>query len=121
MIRALRRRCPNCGADAFDSYFTMKERCQGCGLYFEREPGYWVGATIINTTVIFATFILVFVLGLVATWPDVPWTALLIVLLVVNGLIPVAFYPISKTIWSAMEMGWNPLDAGEVSAPDRKL
>ncbi len=96
----------------------MKERCQSCALQFEREPGYWVGATIINTTVIFATFVVVFVGGVMTTWPNVPWTPFLIVLLVVNGLIPVLFYPLSKTIWSAMEMGWNPLDSDELSGGD---
>ncbi|MDH3462064.1 MAG: hypothetical protein OEM32_00330, partial [Acidimicrobiia bacterium] len=46
--RAFRRACPHCGGAAFDSYFTMKERCDRCRLKFEREPGFWVGATIIN-------------------------------------------------------------------------
>jgi hypothetical protein len=34
----------------------MRDHCPSCGLAFEREPGYWVGAVIINTIVIFATF-----------------------------------------------------------------
>lgn len=85
----------------------MKERCDRCGFRFEREPGYWVGATIINTTVIFATFLTSFVLGLWLTWPDVPWTGLLIALGAVNVVFPILFYPMSKTIWSALEMGWN--------------
>jgi hypothetical protein len=79
-----------------------------------------VGALIVNTTIVFATFLVSLSLGLMLTWPDVPWTTLLIVLLVVNGLIPVVLYPQSKTIWSAMEMGWNPLEPHEVEqAADR--
>lgn len=78
---------------------------------FEREPGYWVGATIINTTIIFVTFLTALAAGMWLTWPDVPWTALLIILGAVNVLIPVALYPLSKTIWLALEMGWNPLES----------
>lgn len=83
----------------------MKERCEACGLKFEREPGYWVGATIVNTTIIFATFLLIFVGGIALTWPDVPWIPLLIVLIAVNPVVPIVVYPLSKTLWAALEWG----------------
>lgn len=121
LTRALRRRCPRCGAPAFESYFTLKEHCRSCGLEFEREPGYWAGALIVNTAVIFATFLVTFGAGILITWPDVPWTGLLVGLLVVNGLVPVLFYPQSKTVWSAMELGWNPLEPEEVAAAARRV
>ena len=70
--RALRRRCPRCGESAFESWFGMAEHCSRCGLRFEREPGYWVGAVTINTIVIFGTFLVVFGGLVVLTWPDVP-------------------------------------------------
>jgi hypothetical protein len=89
------------------SYFTLRESCTRCGLYFEREEGYWVGALIINTTVAFGTFILLFVGGMLLTWPDVPWTALGVVTVGVMAILPILFYPLSKTIWMAIEMGWN--------------
>ena len=96
----------------------MKELCDGCRLRFEREPGFWVGATIINTTVIFATFLLVFLVGILATWPEVPWVSLLIALAIVNIAIPIAFYPVSKTLWLALEMGWNPLGPDDAETVD---
>lgn len=85
----------------------MKEDCTGCGLHFEREEGFWVGALIINTAVAFAAFLLVFVGGTVLTWPDVPWRALGVVGIVLMATLPVLFYPQSKTLWSALEMSWN--------------
>lgn len=112
--RALRRRCPRCGGKAFDSYFRMKDHCPKCGLGFEREPGYWVGAVIINTVVSFGAFILVFGGLILATWPNVPWRAVLAVTVVANATIPVAFYPISKTLWLALELSWHPLEPGEI-------
>lgn len=92
----------------------MKEHCTRCGLGFEREPGYWVGAVIINTTVIFATFLVVFGGLVLITYPDVPWGLVLVVTIVANIAIPVLFYPVSKTLWSAMELSWHPLEPEEI-------
>jgi hypothetical protein len=78
-----------------------------CGLEFEREEGYWVGALIINTAVAFGAFILLFVGGMLLTWPDVPWTVLAIITISVMAILPIVSYPLSKTIWMAIEMGWN--------------
>jgi hypothetical protein len=99
----------------------MHTHCPGCGLYYEREEGYWVGALIINTAVTFATFILVFVSGIVITWPDVPWVTVGIVTIALNALIPVLFYPVSKTLWMAMELGWRPLESQEIEAAASRL
>ena len=63
----------------------MKEDCSRCGIHFEREEGYWVGALIINTTVTFGTFLVIFVSGILITWPEVPWTVVGVVTIVANG------------------------------------
>lgn len=99
----------------------MREHCPGCGLRFEREPGYWVGAVTINTTVIFGTFLVVFGGLVVLTWPEVPWLTVLIVTAAANVLIPTLFYPISKTVWLALEMGWHPLEPEEIEAARARL
>jgi uncharacterized protein (DUF983 family) len=118
--RGLRRRCPRCGDGAFESFFTMKDHCVSCGLRFEREEGYWVGAMIINTTVTFATFILVFGGSIILTWPEVPWAFVLVATLVANIAIPVLFYPISKSLWLGLELSWHPLEEDEIrSAAER--
>ena len=47
--RALRLRCPRCGDGAlFAGPFRMAGRCPACGLVFEREAGYFIGAIYIN-------------------------------------------------------------------------
>src|SRR6266850_2802265 len=50
LLRALRQRCPNCGAPSlFYSWFRMREACPVCGLRTERqEEGYIVGAYMFN-------------------------------------------------------------------------
>jgi uncharacterized protein (DUF983 family) len=113
--RALRRRCPRCGSPAFESFFTLRVHCDSCGLRFEREQGYWVGALIINTAVTFATFLVLFVGGMALTWPDVPWGVIAAVTLVSMILVPLLFYPLSKTIWMALELSWHPLEDQEVA------
>lgn len=94
----------------------MKEFCSLCGLQFEREPGYWVGAVIINTTVIFATFLFVFGGMVLITYPDVPWGLVLGLTVGANIVIPILFYPISKSLWSALELSWHPLEPAEIEA-----
>lgn len=119
--RGLRRRCPRCGEPAFVGFFEMKEFCGRCGLRFEREPGYWVGAVTINTAVIFGTFLIVFGGLVVITYPEVPWGLVLTVTLVANVVIPVVFYPVSKTLWAAMELSWHPLEQSEIDAAAQRI
>ncbi|MPZ54721.1 MAG: DUF983 domain-containing protein [Acidimicrobiia bacterium] len=119
--RALARRCPRCGSSGvFASWFTLVEDCPGCGFHFEREDGYWIGAMIVNTTITFVLFIVVFVGGLLLTWPDPNWGLILGVTIGVNLLLPIILYPLSKTVWSAAELSWHPLEESEiVEAMDR--
>src|SRR5437588_12193016 len=42
-------RCPRCGARSlFRTWCALHERCAVCGLRFEREQGYFLGAIYIN-------------------------------------------------------------------------
>ena len=98
--RALRRRCPVCASGGiFDGWFTLRDRCPRCGFSFEREEGYWVGAMIVNIGGAQLLFFAVFLGGLALTYPDVPWTALLVAGLAVMAVFPIVFYPLSKMLW----------------------
>ena len=49
LTRALRLRCPRCGrTPLFAGWFTMRAACAACGLRYEREQGYFVGAIYVN-------------------------------------------------------------------------
>ena len=49
IARGLRLRCPCCGLGAlFQRAFRMHHDCPVCGLNYFREPGYYVGAMILN-------------------------------------------------------------------------
>lgn len=115
--RAWRRNCPRCGhAKLFQGYADLVDRCPGCGLRFEREPGYWVGAMIIVTILTFGVFLILLVGGIVLTWPEVPWGWLLGMTLAANLAIPLWLYGRAKLIWSALELSWHPLEPAEIEA-----
>lgn len=99
----------------------MAKHCPSCGVRFEREEGYWVGAMIMNTTVTFLSFGLVFVGMTIATWPDVPWPAVLAASVGVNLLLPLIFYPVSKSLWFALEMSWHPLEESEIAEAAERI
>ena len=100
----LTRRCPRCGSGhLFRRWFTIVERCPRCGLRFEREEGYWAGALAINIAVAFTVFILVFVVGIALTAPDIPVVELLVILVPLMIIVPIAYYPFSKTLWMAVD------------------
>ena len=52
MRRALTRRCPYCGSPGvYEGYLGLRERCPACGVTFEREEGYFLGAYALNLVV----------------------------------------------------------------------
>lgn len=114
MGRAAALRCPRCGSSAAVRRMSVADVCPTCGLRYEREQGYWIGAMIIDTAVTFGMFLLVFVGGMVITWPEVPWTGLLILTVAVNLVVPISFYPWAKLLWVAMELSWHPLEPEEI-------
>ena len=112
--RAVVRRCPRCGAGgAFASWAALNEYCTTCGFKFEREPGYWVGALIINMAVALFVFLVTLVGGIALTWPDPPWNVLSALTIGVMLVVPIAFYPWSKSIWMAIELSYHKLEEKE--------
>jgi uncharacterized protein (DUF983 family) len=115
LARGLVRRCPNCGAGRlFRRWTQMRQRCPRCGYKFEREQGFIVGGMAINIVVTEAVFLVFLVVAVVVTLPDPPLGLLLVAGLVINLIVPIAFYPFSKTIWAAVELAMRPLEEREL-------
>lgn len=91
----------------------MVERCPRCGFLFERSEGQFIGAIGINTIVTFGALLVALVVGFIVTAPDIAVVPLLVIGLAVAALLPVAFYPFSKTIWTAIDLAMSPLEPGE--------
>ncbi len=117
MGRGLRKRCPRCGARGlYRGWFHMLERCPACGFKFEREPGFFVGAYLINFAIV-EGLLFVLVMAFVVVLAN-DSRAGIVVPLVIGAVLavaaPLAFYPYSRTIWSAIDLAATPLELAEI-------
>jgi uncharacterized protein (DUF983 family) len=115
--RGLLKRCALCGGGRlFTGWFRMKERCPRCGYLFEREEGFFLGAYVINLAIAQGLVIVLAVVPAIVLLSRNPDTS--IVPIVVGGILgavlgPVAFYPYSKTIWTAFDLIMRPVSSRE--------
>ena len=92
----------------------MAENCHRCGLKFERIEGHWIGAIGINTIVSFGMLLATLVFSLIVTFPDFPVIPLMILHVAVAVIVPILFFPISRTLWTAIDIALRPLEPHEV-------
>lgn len=80
-----------------------------CGLVFDRrEPGYRVGAYMFNIIAAELVFAAAFLLVLKFTWPSPPWDLLTYGGAALMVLLPVLFYPHSRTLFLAFDLVFRP-------------
>ena len=109
--RGLTRRCPLCGGGGlFRRWFTMADRCPRCGLRLERIEGHWLGALGMNTIVTLAAVMVAMIGGFLLTYPDGPLAVAVVVIVATAVVVPLAFFPVSKTLWSAIDLAMRPLE-----------
>jgi uncharacterized protein (DUF983 family) len=116
--RGIRKRCPRCGGgDLYPTWFHMVERCPTCGIRFEREPGFFVGAYLVNFAIaIGALFALSMgFVALKAVDPQAGVAGPLAVGVVIAVASPLLCYPFSRTVWSAIDIGMTPIEPDEES------
>ena len=102
--RAAVLRCPRCGrGKVFRRFVLMNQTCNSCDLVFDRGVGYWLGAMMFNMAFGFLAVLVAIGLTLALTSPDPNWDLTIIVAIVVGVLVPVAFFPFSRTFWIAAE------------------
>lgn len=120
--RGLRRNCPVCGhGGLFRHWVSMVEVCPGCGLNFRREPGQWLGSWFLNVCVVQAVVILILAVGVGITWPDPPIVAIGSLTAICALVVPVVFFPYSRTIWVAIDLAMTPLGFDDGVAPGFEL
>lgn len=119
LFRGITGRCPLCGGrHVFEDFFHIRERCPRCNLSFRRMEGQMVGAVGINTIVTFGVLLIVVVVGLVVTYPHVPAVRLALVGIAVSVLVPILFYPLSWTLWAAVDLAMQPVGPQDQVAPE---
>jgi uncharacterized protein (DUF983 family) len=103
-VRGAMKRCPRCGTRGlFSSWFTIRDRCPRCGLRLEREEGGFLGAMTLNYIVTAFAWVALLIVWLIVDLPDLHVAALTIASIAVAVLVPLLFWPFSKTIWAAVD------------------
>ncbi len=80
------------------------------------DIGFELGAVVIATIVTFAAIIVTLAVGLVATAPDFATIPVIVVSLAIAVVVPVIVYPMSYTLWQAIDLIMRP-PASTVNAP----
>jgi uncharacterized protein (DUF983 family) len=110
MRRALTRRCPYCGGSGiYEGYLELRDFCPTCGVRFEREEGYFLGAYALNLVVseilgLGLAIFLIFRTGLREA--DLIWQEAVAVALAIA--FPLLLFPYSRTFWIAMDLTFHP-------------
>jgi uncharacterized protein (DUF983 family) len=107
VLRGLVRHCGRCGSGhLYKGWFKLVDRCPKCGYLFDREEGFFLGAFVINFVV--TELLLGVILGVMIVQEASSGSVSLPVLFTVAAaetiLVPIVFYPFSKTIWAAIDM-----------------
>ena len=115
LLRALMRRCPNCGAPGiFAGYTKLKERCPNCGIRLQRgESDYFIGAYLVNLVAVELLFAFMLAVSVVVTYPNTPWRLIQwggVVLMLAGALI---CYPFAVALWLAADLIFRPMSPEE--------
>jgi uncharacterized protein (DUF983 family) len=120
--RGASKRCPVCGhGGLFRHWVRMAPTCPTCGLAFERAPGQWLGSWFLNICLAQTVVVLILLLGVGFTWPDPPIVAISVAAAVSAVVVPFAFFPWSRTLWTAIDLAMRPLDFDDGVAPGFEL
>lgn len=74
-----------------------------------------LGAITINTIVTFGAILVVLVVGMIATYPDIAALPIVAGCVAVAVVVPVVVFPFTYTIWGAIDLAMHPLQPDEVA------
>lgn len=109
--RALLRRCPRCGsAGIWTSWFHMTHACPTCGLLFERgeSSDFWIGAYTINLVVAETSAVIIAAVMWIVLGARAPFNLLWGASMALAVVMPLLFYPFSRTLWLALDLHFRP-------------
>ena len=79
-----------------------------------------MGAMAISAVVCLGLLVVGLTIGVVATWPDIAVVPLLLILGVGAIALPIVVYPLSYTIWQAVDLAMHPPRPGDGTPPPRR-
>ena len=112
VVAIFRQRCPRCRSgrifrkSIFAGFPRMQEQCPGCGLKFEREQGYFLGAMYISYGLALVTIV---ALGLLL-WAVTAWSLQKITLWAILLFLPLApaLTLFSRVLWIYLDRTIDP-------------
>jgi len=121
--RGLRRRCAWCGGKGafFTGWFHKQDRCRTCGIEWHRGyEGFELGALAISAVLVLGTLVVAMTVGIIVTLPDVDVLPLLLILGAAAIVLPILLYPVSWTLWQAVDLTMRPPEPGDGAPPPRR-
>jgi uncharacterized protein (DUF983 family) len=118
LARGFTRRCAWCGDRRafFTGWFARQERCRQCGRKYRRgDDAFELGAVTANIILTFLSILITILVLVVLTAPDVPVAGVAIGAGAVALLGPAIFYPLSFTVWQAVDLWMRRPSEGELS------
>lgn len=119
LARAVRRRCPLCGARGlFDGWVEPRDACPRCQLELDRGEGdFFLGGFTLNFIAVELLIVVFLIVGVLLTWPDVPWDGLLWTAAPMVVLAPIVLYPVTRTVWLAIDLAMRPPGPADFREP----
>lgn len=107
LARGLTRRCPWCGDRRayFHGWFKRQEHCHRCGHGYRRgDHAFELGATTASFVLTLGGVLVVTLVAILLSLPDIEVWWVVIPAVVVALLGPIVLYPISFTLWQAVDL-----------------
>lgn len=117
LLRGVTRRCAWCGDRRayFRGWFSRQERCRACGHAYRRgDEAFELGAVTANIILTFGSILLAILVLVAATAPDVPTLGIVLVTGAIALIGPALFYPVSFTLWQAIDLWMRRPTAAEL-------
>jgi uncharacterized protein (DUF983 family) len=106
----------------FRGWLRLKAVCPTCFLRTDRgESDYFLGSFVINFVVAELLIGAGALVGILLTWPEVPWVGLKWGLMLLMIPTPVLFYPYAKTLWLAIDLTFRPLTLSDLEGHGENL
>lgn len=107
LLRSIRLRCPQCGKGRiYYAFSKMFRHCVFCGLVYERESGYFLGAIYFNyglTALVVTVGYPLLVFGLRLPANVIFWAAMVFCI-----LFPFCFFRYARSLWIAFDQLCDP-------------
>ena len=118
LFRGLTGRCAVCGLSLLTSrWVRVKGTCPRCQFPIERKEGHFVGGVGMNTIVTFGVVLIGLLIAIAVSAPEpLQPGRVSLILGTIAVVTTIVFYPVSKTLWSAIDLAMTPLEPGEVDA-----